>query len=95
MIDWLSVLFNSFWILGLSLLVAALSYHYWLARETERRLRTQFNQPSFLRVFWTSLALIGIGLAGTSQTTWETAVWILFIILSIINAIQAGKQNQT
>lgn len=95
MIDWFSVFINSFWILGLSLLLAALSYHYWLAREEERRLREQYNQPSFLRIFWISLALVGVGLAGTSQYTWETAVWILFIILSIVNAVQVDRQSKT
>jgi len=87
-IDWFSVFINSFWIVGLAILLAAFSYHNWQAEIENRRLREQLERPSFQRFFWISFTLIGIGLAGTSQRSWETAVWIAFTLLSVVNAIK-------
>ncbi len=85
MINWQSILFNSSWVLGLAILLAALSYHYWVAGHENRRLRVQLDQPSFLRFFWLSMALIGIGLAGTSKNWWEIIIWILLSLFSLLN----------
>ena len=91
MIDWYSVFINSFWIIGLSVLLAGFSYHYWLAKETERSVKEQLNQHSFQTIFWISSILVSIGLAGTSQQWWETAVWILVILMSLLNLYQITK----
>jgi len=83
MINWLSVLFNSFWIFGLAIMLAAFSYNHWLAGQEGRRLRVQLNEPGFLRLFWLGVVLIGIGLATTSQLIWETAIWIVLTIIAL------------
>lgn len=86
MINWQSVIFNSFWILGLALLLAAFSYHYWDATQHGRSLRTQLSQANFLRFFWLAIFLVSIGLIGTSQQVWEMAVWgglAIFALYSI------------
>lgn len=92
MIDWLAVLINSLWILGLSILLASFSYQYWLAGQVKRPLRAQLNTPSFLQSFWLSLGLISAGLAGSSQTWWETSLWTLFTLLSLYNLFTANRQ---
>jgi len=92
-IDWYGVLVNSFWILGLSVLLAAFSYHYWLAGEEKRRLKEQLDQPSFLRLFWISFVLISIGLAGTSQRWWETGIWIIFLLISAVNVYNIQRSS--
>ena len=86
-INWQSVIVNSFWIMGLALLLAAFSYHYWLAHETKVSLRDQLNQPAFQQWFWLSFVFIGIGLAGTSAKSWEMIVWILFALYSATYSI--------
>jgi len=88
MIDWYGVLTATLWISGTALLLAGFSYQYWLAGEEKRPLREQLSQPSFLWVFYISMILIGMGLAGSSTRWWETAVWIVFIIFNIINLFQ-------
>lgn len=88
-INWLSVLINSFWIIGLSILLAAFSYHYWLANQENRRLKEQLEQPAFQRLFWLSFVFIGVGLAGTSQQVWESVVWIIFTLFSVVNTVKA------
>ena len=47
MIDWVNVALNALWILGLSIILAAFSYHQWLAGETASRLRELWSQPSW------------------------------------------------
>jgi len=84
MIDWWSVVTNSFWIFGLAVLLAAFSYFYWLGGQENTPLRQQLGKPSFLRVFAIALVLVGIGLAGTSQTIWETALSVILIISSVV-----------
>lgn len=84
MINWQALLFNSFWIVGLAVLCAALSYHHWAAHQTKTSFKAQLNQPSFLVYFWLSFVLVCVGLAGTSRQLWETAVWVVFTGLSIL-----------
>lgn len=91
MISWQSVIFNSFWISGLALLLAAFSYQYWDACQNNLSLRVQLSQPGFLRLFWLSIFLISIGLVGTSQQLWEMALWgglALFSLVTIVGLSQ-------
>ncbi len=85
MINWQSVFFNSLWILGLALLLSALSYHYWLAQTHDKSFRTQLQSRSFLGVFWIALLLFAIGLLGSSPSLWERALWGLIGLWSVVN----------
>ena len=76
MINWQSLFFNSFWIVGLALLLAAFSYHYWVAQTTQLSLKEQLNTQPFQQLFWLSFVLVGIGLVGTSTTWWEMRLGI-------------------
>ena len=90
----LSVLFNSFWIVGLALLLAAFSYQYDQAQRLNRPLRHQLRSSSFTLVAWISVALVGIGLAGTSSSIWETILWIAFTLYCVINATGGWRSRQ-
>ena len=85
-INWINVLFNGIWILGLSIILAAFSYQYWLANELKSPVRAQLQTQAFQRAYWISLVLVGIGLTGTSNTWWEAVIWITF---TLIGAYQA------
>ncbi len=84
MINWQSLIFNSFWLMGLALLLAAFSYHYWLAGQNSRQLRLQLSEPGFLKPAWLSLVFVGIGLAGSSQATWELVLWGAVTLLAFV-----------
>lgn len=86
MINWQSVIFNSFWILGLALLLAALSYYAWLASENALPMRAQLGAPGFQRYFWVAAGLVAIGLAGTSSQLWEMILWSGLALLAFLNA---------
>jgi hypothetical protein len=92
MVDWLGLLINTLWILGLSLVLAGLcikSYLKLLA-PTTRALHTQErahislgrSAPLVLRV---GPILFCGSLLCLSTTTWERAVWALALVLTIKN----------
>lgn len=83
MIDWYALFFNSFWIIGLAVIVATLSYNYWLAQVSGERWRDQFDKKMFLRPAWTGVVFITIGLAGTAVQWWETALWLAFLLYAL------------
>ncbi len=76
MIDWVNVALNALWILGLSILLAAFSYHHWLAGESSRRLRDVLAQPSFKLPFAAGMVLTCLGFGyGLSERWWEKGIW--------------------
>ena len=80
-IDWSNIFFNSLWILGSSIILAAFSYHYWQASERQRAITRELQTTSWRRAFWSGLLLISIGLAGTSQRWWEILLWLILTLL--------------
>lgn len=92
-IDWFAIFINSFWIVGLAILLAALSFFYWQAGQTKQPFYQLLHTPAFELLFWLAAVLVAIGLAGTSATLWETAVWLFGIFISIIKLYRA-YQNQ-
>ena len=78
MIDWYLVFTSSLWIFGLSIVLAAFSYHHWLAGETRGRLREQFREPSWIMSFSAGMVLVGAGF-GLSEGArwWERVVWLI------------------
>jgi hypothetical protein len=93
MINWQSVIFNSFWILGLAVLLAAFSYHYWEAHQLGRSLREQLSQAAFLRFFWLAILLVSIGLIGTSQQIWEMVIWGGAALLALFSIIGLSRKD--
>jgi hypothetical protein len=92
-IDWISIIFNSFWITGLALILATFSYYEWEARQTKTQLREKLKSPQFLKIFWLSFILITISLAGTSGKVWETVIWGLFVLIGLINMVRVSTQQ--
>jgi hypothetical protein len=86
-IDWMSLLFNTFWIVGTAVLLASFSYQY--AQTEPPTLKERLSQPSFLRWLWVGFVFITIGLAGTSQSTWEIVLWIVFILWGVSQILQS------
>ena len=78
MIDWGMVASNSLWILGLSVLLAAFSYHDWLAGKTGQRRRDLFTKRSFLLPCTLGLFLTCAGWGiGQAVRWWEKAIWFV------------------
>lgn len=81
MIDWVSLALNALWIVGLAVILAAFSYHDWLARETARRRREVMAQPSWTLPFSAGLLLTCVGVGyGLGGRWWEKATWTILAI---------------
>ena len=78
MINWYFVFTHSLWIVGLSIALAAFSYHDWLRRELSRPLRRQLREPSFRCPLNVGFLLVAAALVLLeSSRWWERALWLL------------------
>jgi hypothetical protein len=93
MINWLSVVANSFWVVGLAVILAALSYYYWLADQLGHSLREEFGRPRFQRLLVLGLLLVGIGLALTSNDLWQILPAAVLIIGCVVALFALRRQR--
>lgn len=96
MINWLSVIGNSFWIVGLALMLAGFSYYYWVARQPGRSLRQMMSEPRFQMLIVSGLLLVGIGLAITAAALWQAipAGALIVVCLLALLAIRRDGRGQ-
>lgn len=80
MIDWLAVVAHGFWIAGLALILAALSYHHWLAGQDGHSLRQELAGLSFQKWLMAGLLLVGIGLSGVSRQPWQLGLSVAIVV---------------
>ena len=80
-IDWLNVFYNSLWILGLAIILAAFSFADWQAHQAGVKLRSQFNSPAFQRPLSMGLILVSVSLAFLADRWWEQVIWAVFGVL--------------
>lgn len=71
MINWFSVVANGFWLMGLAVVLAGLSYYYWLAAQANRPFGQIIGSAPFQRVAVIGLLLVGIGLVLTANGLWQ------------------------
>jgi hypothetical protein len=94
MINWFSVAANSLWIVGLAVILAALSYTYWLAGYYDRPLRQELRRPPFLVFFLLGLLLVGAGLALTGQGWWQVLPAAGLILACLAALFSLWRRNQ-
>lgn len=87
-INWTSLLFHLSWILGLAVILATFSYNHWWASQQRKPLTQQLRTSAFIRPLWLGIVLVTLGLAGTSQTTWEAIIWGLFFLVALLNFLR-------
>ena len=85
LIDVPRLIFNTIWVLGMSIIVAALSLRHFEAQVEGIRFREALQAYSFQLPLWTGLTLITIGFAGNADVLWQQIVWVA---LAILNAVQ-------
>lgn len=91
MINWYSIVANSFWLLGLAIILAGLSYYYWLAAQTGRSFGEILGTPSFQRVIVIGALLVGIGLALTAGSLWQVLPAAALIVVSVIALVTSFR----
>jgi len=79
-IDWAYLGAHFLWIFGLSLILAAVSYHTWLDQEMRRPFSAQFREPS-----WQLAVNVGLSLMALSITVMpRNERWFIRLIALII-----------
>ena len=74
-----TVAFHLFWLIGLALIVAGLSYASWQADQKRVKLRTLLNAPSFQTLLSGGLLLVSLSLALLAGVWWERLIWVVFM----------------
>ncbi len=95
LIDWAGVAKNALWILGLAVILAALSYVDWWAGVNHQRLTAALRTPVFQTPFNLGMTLFATGLASTSRSWWEIGAWSALLLLfawQTITSWQAGRR---
>jgi hypothetical protein len=81
MIDWLQVLFNLFWLIGLALILAAFSYTSWLAYTRAVRTGRLLGSPTFQLPFSIGPSLVSLGLVFLGRGWLERGLWAVLAVL--------------
>lgn len=94
MINWLSVVGSSFWVAGLALMLAGLSYYHWMARQLDRPLRQVMSEPRFQAVLMSGLLLVGVGLVITAGNPWQTIPAGALILICLLALVAISRDNR-
>lgn len=94
MIDWPNVAYNSLWIIGCAIALAAISYASWDASVRQERFSNRLKQPAYEIAFGVAGLLFCLGLAGTARVTWEQVLWLLLACGSFALIIAGYQQNK-
>lgn len=91
MIDVWGVAANGLWVVGLSVVVAALSWAYWCAVEEGTGISTALGRAGVRRAVDLGLAFFCAGLAATSRRTWERVVWGALGVFWVVDVGRRGE----
>jgi len=86
LIDWPLVGLNALWIVGLSMVLAALSWADYRATQTKTGLQEILKKPNYQMAINASMLFVCLGLAGLSHG-WERLIWLG---LALAFFVQAG-----
>lgn len=95
MIDWYNLITNAVWIIGCSSVLATLSYSSWEASMGKRSFKEIIRQYKIQVSLNVGGALFALGLAGTTEITWQKILWAIismgFLIQIIIETLNKNK----
>jgi len=80
---WIRLAFNSLWVLGAAVILAAFGFCYYDAHVGGERLRARLITPAFRMWLLIGLTLIGLGAALTASRWWERALWGLLCAANV------------
>jgi hypothetical protein len=93
-IDWRLVAFSALWILGLSVLLATLSFADYTAHAERVRTREALRRRAYQAALYAGLALFALGVGGAVRVWWETALWALLGLAFAALAWRAWKKAE-
>jgi hypothetical protein len=93
MIDLRSVFSGALWILGLAVILAALSWGNWEAKVSRSRLREALARPHLQCAIGAGFALFCAGLALAANRWWERMIWVVLGAFWLFQMAWALKQK--
>jgi len=94
-IPWGRVFSNFVWILGVAIILAAFSYHEFLAHIKKAKRIEVFKGDSFKKPFLVGTILIAIGISASARQLWLTAIFGIVALLLIIWSIKIIRIQAT
>jgi hypothetical protein len=94
-IDWPRVAFNTLWIVGCALILAAFSHTHWLARTRSTRTRQLLGAPTFQIPLSVGLVLISLSLFFLGRGWLEHVLWAVFTCLFAWQAWGLWRDGRT
>ena len=91
MIDWLGVATNGMWMLGLTGMLAALSYFEYFAKAHGQPVRQLLNARVFVQPFSWAAAVFCAGVAASGGSWWQRLIWAVLAVLFGVRAWQARE----
>jgi len=76
LIDWVLVGSSALWILGLSIIIAALSFADYYTTRTHDRFWATLQKPGYRVALHGGLHLVCLGLALNARPWWLTLIWL-------------------
>ena len=95
MINWINLVANSLWILGLSLGLATLGVLYWEGGVHALRLRDQLARPGPRLAINLAGLLFCLGLAATGTYILERLLWLLLGLIFLLQIILARSRGSS
>jgi hypothetical protein len=94
-IDWFFVAINFLWILGLSTILAAFSYHTWRHQVTGRPLALQFRARAWRLSFDGGVVLVALAVAlmPRSERWWTRLIALAVAAMFAWAGLQAWRQR--
>lgn len=96
LIDWRMVAFASLWITGLAMILAALGFADYHARRGRGGLREVLRRREYQVAIDAALTLFCLGLVGSAEAWWETALWSLLAAAFgylTVQAVRSGREG--
>jgi hypothetical protein len=94
MVDWYLVGFSALWILGLSLMLATLSYADYEAYRRQARTRDVLAEPGYQLALNAGLSLFCLGLLGSARAWWERALWVVLALAFSVQVVRAWQARR-
>ena len=83
MIEWLNVLYQFLWILGLAVILTTLSLVHWLAQQSRQTMGQVLSQPAPRLAMAAGWGLIGLGAALLVEPWWHKIGWFGIVALTL------------
>jgi 4-hydroxybenzoate polyprenyltransferase len=86
LVDWAYLGANFLWVLGLSMILAGVSYHVWLSQQMHRPIATQFRTASWYLTLNTGLALVLLSITVMPRSErWFVRLAALIIAVAFVS----------